>query len=46
MQLVWLISPPHFVELYRLMFKPSFKTTKEEEERLKRKYGFRTKDSE
>jgi quercetin dioxygenase-like cupin family protein len=43
MQLVWLISPPHFVELYRLAFKPGFKTTKEEEERLKRKYGYRVK---
>lgn len=45
MQLVWLISPPHFVELYRLFFKPGFETTKEEEERLKRKYGYRAKPS-
>src|SRR4029450_7944315 len=43
MQLVWLISPPHFVELYRLANTPGFQTTKEEEERLKRKYGFREK---
>ena len=43
MQLVWLISPPHFVELYRLFFKPEFVTTKEEEERIKRKYGYRAK---
>jgi quercetin dioxygenase-like cupin family protein len=46
MQLVWLISPPHFVELYRLFFKPGFETTKEEEERLKRKYGYRVKPSQ
>ncbi|MCM3904550.1 MAG: cupin domain-containing protein [Pyrinomonadaceae bacterium] len=45
MQLVWLISPPHFVELYRLFFKPGFETTKEEEERLKAKYGYRAKAS-
>ena len=43
MQLVWLISPPHFVDLYRLFFKPGFEPTKEEGERLKRKYGFRDK---
>ena len=43
MKLVWLISPPHFVELYRLFYKPSFETTKEEEERIKRKYGYRAK---
>ena len=43
MQLVWLISPPHFVELYRLFYKPGFETTKEEEERIKRKYGYRAK---
>ena len=42
MQLVWLISPPHFVELYRLFFKPRF-VTQEEEERLRRKYGYRVK---
>jgi quercetin dioxygenase-like cupin family protein len=46
MQLVWLMSPPHFVELYRLFFKPGFDTTKKEEERLKRKYGYRAKWSE
>ena len=46
MQLVWVISPPHFVELYRLFCKPGFETTKEEEARLKRKYGFRDKPSE
>lgn len=45
MQLVWLISPPHFVELYRLFFKPGFETTNEEVERLKRKHGYRTKPS-
>ena len=45
MELVWLISPPHFVELYRLFFKAGFETTKEEEERLKRKYGYRAKPS-
>jgi quercetin dioxygenase-like cupin family protein len=43
MQLVWLISPPHFVELYRLFYKRGFETTKEEEERIKRKYGYRAK---
>jgi mannose-6-phosphate isomerase-like protein (cupin superfamily) len=42
MQLVWLISPPHFVELYRLFFKPIF-IPQEEGERLKRKYGYRVK---
>jgi mannose-6-phosphate isomerase-like protein (cupin superfamily) len=46
MQLVWVMSPPHFVELYRLFYKPGFETTKEEEERIKRKYGFRTKTSQ
>jgi mannose-6-phosphate isomerase-like protein (cupin superfamily) len=46
MQLVWVISPPHFVELYRLFYKPGFETTKEEEERIKRKYGFRRKASQ
>jgi mannose-6-phosphate isomerase-like protein (cupin superfamily) len=46
MECVWLISPPHFVELYRLFFKPEFNTTKEEEERLKRKYGYRAKPSQ
>ena len=45
MQLLWLISPPHFVELYRLFFKPGFETTTEEEERLKAKYGFIPKPS-
>lgn len=41
MQLVWLMSPPHFVELYRLYFKPGFEPTNEEEERLLKKYGVR-----
>ena len=45
MQLVWLISPLRFVELYGLFFKPGFETMKEEEERLKRKYGYRAKPS-
>jgi hypothetical protein len=35
------ISLPHFAELYRLFFKPGFEPTKEEEERLKRKHGYR-----
>ncbi len=43
MQLVWLISPPHFVELYRMFFKPGLEPTKEEEEKLLHKYGFSRK---
>jgi quercetin dioxygenase-like cupin family protein len=46
MQLVWLISPPHFVELYRLFFKPGSVTTKEQDEKLKQKYGYRVKPVE
>jgi quercetin dioxygenase-like cupin family protein len=46
MQLVWLISPPHFVELYRLFFKPGSVTTKDQDEKLKQKYGYRVKPVE
>ena len=46
MELVWLISPPHFVELYRLFYKPGFEPSKDEEERLLRKYGFSRKPAE
>jgi CheY-like chemotaxis protein len=43
MQLVWVISSPHFVDLYRLFYKPGYEPTADEQERLMRKYGFRRK---
>ena len=44
MQLVWLTSPPLYVELHRMLFNPGgLEPPKEEGDRLMRKYGFRVK---